>query len=116
MALKDNLSRIRQAAGLSQTALAKLAGVSQQMVSRVESGADLTTKKLPEIARALNVSVAELDESYSVDGEDDLVQLLRRADPAVKAAVALILRNSAPPSKPSVRESGSPASPRAKRK
>jgi transcriptional regulator with XRE-family HTH domain len=67
MALKDNLKRHREAADLSQAKLAKAARVSQQLISRLESGADLTTKKLPEIARALSVSVSELDENYASD-------------------------------------------------
>lgn len=65
MALKDNLERLRRAAELSQTKLAKSAKVSQQLISRLESGIDLTTKKLPEIARALGVSVYDLDENYA---------------------------------------------------
>lgn len=67
MALKDNLERLRKAAGLSQTKLADLAKVSQQLISRLESGIDLTTKKLPEIARAIGVSVYDLDENYAPD-------------------------------------------------
>ena len=67
MALKDNLKRIREDRGLSQSGLAKLALVSQQLISRLEAGTDLTTKKLPEIARSLNVSVYELDENFTPD-------------------------------------------------
>lgn len=65
MALKDNLKRIRAEKGFSQTGLATAAKVSQQLISRLESGVDLTTKKLPEIGRALGVSVYELDENYA---------------------------------------------------
>jgi transcriptional regulator with XRE-family HTH domain len=69
MALKDNLKRVREEKRLSQPKLAELAGVSQQLISRLENGKDLTTKKLPEIARALGVTVAELDENFG--GEAD---------------------------------------------
>lgn len=65
MALKDNLKRLREKAELSQTKLANAAGVSQQLISRLEAGLDLTTKKLPEIARALDVSVYDIDENYA---------------------------------------------------
>jgi transcriptional regulator with XRE-family HTH domain len=67
MALKDNLKRLREERGLSQTGLAKLAVVSQQLISRLESGLDLTTKKLPEIARALSVTPSEIDENFAIE-------------------------------------------------
>lgn len=54
---------------MSQPVLAKKAGVSQQLISRLENGLDLTTKYLPQIAKALDVSVYEIDENYaSEDG------------------------------------------------
>jgi SOS-response transcriptional repressor LexA len=65
MSLQKNLARIRKERGLSQVKLSQIAGVSQQLLSRLESGTDLTTKKLPEIARALGVTVFELDEKYT---------------------------------------------------
>lgn len=65
MSLKDNLKRIREEKGLSQPKLADAAKVSQQLISRLERGVDLTTKKLPEIARALGVSPYEIDENYA---------------------------------------------------
>lgn len=68
MSLKDNLAKIRKSKGLSQTALAKAAGISQQSISRLESGADLTSKYLPQIAKALGVSVYEIDENFIPDG------------------------------------------------
>jgi SOS-response transcriptional repressor LexA len=65
MSLQKNLARIRKERGLSQVKLSQLASVSQQLISRLESGTDLTTKKLPDIARALGVSVFEIDENYA---------------------------------------------------
>lgn len=73
MALKDNLKRIREARELSQSGLARTAGVSQQLISRLESGTDLTTKKLPEIARALGVSAYEIDENFSPEDGGSIV-------------------------------------------
>jgi len=67
MSLADNLKRLRAASGLSQVALAKAAKVSQQLVSRLESGIDQTTKKLPLLAAALGVDVTDLDPTYSVN-------------------------------------------------
>lgn len=65
MSLAENLRRIREGKKLSQAALAKLANVSQQSISRLESGVDLTSKKLPSIAGALGCQLADLDEAYS---------------------------------------------------
>src|SRR5262249_34450114 len=73
MPLKDNLKRVREVQGLSQVALSKKAGVSQQLISRLESGVDSTTKRLPEIARALSVSVYELDENFISDSNETVV-------------------------------------------
>lgn len=71
MDLKDNLKRFRKARRLSQPKLAEKADVSQQLISRLENGLDRTTKKLPEIARALEVSVYELDENFA--GEESVI-------------------------------------------
>ena len=67
MGIPENLKRLRDGAKLSQPRLAKLAGVSQQLISQLENGLNLTTKKLPEIARALNVSVYEIDDNFAPD-------------------------------------------------
>lgn len=65
MSLAENLRRRRLAKKLSQAALSKAAGVSQQSISQLERGIDLTSKKLPAIAVALGCQLADLDESYS---------------------------------------------------
>lgn len=65
MSLAENLRRHRALKTMSQASLAKAAGVSQQSISRIESGTDLTSKHLPKIARALGVPLHELDESFS---------------------------------------------------
>lgn len=64
MSIADNLKRRREAAGLSQPQLAAKAGVSQQLISQIERGENLTTKKLPQIARALGARVEDLDPDY----------------------------------------------------
>src|SRR6266481_1184588 len=61
MSLKDNLIRLRTARGLSQQELAKMIGVRQNTIAAIETGATTRTKYLADIARALGVSVDELD-------------------------------------------------------
>lgn len=61
---------------MSQAALAEAAGVKQQLISQIENGKNVTTKKLPDIARALNCEVYDLDPNYrleSVQGGDELL-------------------------------------------
>lgn len=89
MSLQNNLARIRTGKKFSQGALAKLAGVSQQLISRLESGVDGTTKKLPEIARALGVSVFDLDEKYAPEAEP------QRKSPTKVVTIPLLDRISA---------------------
>lgn len=66
---------------MSQTALGEKAGVGQQLISQIENGHNATTKKLPEIARALGCKVRDLDPNYSdtTTVEDSpLIQKLNR--------------------------------------
>lgn len=73
MTLAENLKRIRKAADLSQERLAEMAGCSQQLISQIERGINETTKDLPQIAKALGVSVYELDPHF-VPGTNPLIQ------------------------------------------
>lgn len=68
MGLSKNTRRIRRERGLSQAALAEMVGVKQQLISQIERGENTTTKKLPEIARALGCRVHDLDPNYRTDG------------------------------------------------
>lgn len=99
MGIKENLKRIREAKGFSQPRLAKESGVSQQLISRLENGVDLTSKRLPELARALGVHVYEIDENFAA-GEDpdfaELIELMRAADPDVKRAISVLLKSRKP--------------------
>jgi transcriptional regulator with XRE-family HTH domain len=84
MALADNLKKIRAEKGMSQQRLAKVAGVSQQLISRLEGGKDETSKHLPKLAAALGVSVGKLDPSYLVvlpsgDWSDHLRRAIKEA-------------------------------------
>lgn len=66
-----NLKRLRAAAKLSQAALAKAAGVSQQLISQIENGVNESTTELPALARALKVGVDEIDPDYVLSADDD---------------------------------------------
>lgn len=67
MGIAENLKRLRLDAGMSQGDLAKRAGVSQQLISQLERGENLTTKKLPKILRALNAQVSDVDPDLAHD-------------------------------------------------
>lgn len=65
MSIASNLSKFRSRAGLSQGELAKLSGVSQQLISQIEQGKNLSTKHLPKLANALGVGIGEIDPDYT---------------------------------------------------
>lgn len=81
MALKENLRRFRLARGLKQEPLAKLAGVSQQLIVEIEKGRVKSTKSVYNLAKALGVAAWELDPNIPAPepGEDSLRAIL--ADP-----------------------------------
>ena len=61
MGLKENLVHFRTARGWSQQELANRVGVRQNTIAAIETGATTRTKYLADIARALGVTVDELD-------------------------------------------------------
>lgn len=61
MALKDNVKRLREKASLSQQELATAIGVRQNTIASIETGKTKRTKYLADIARALRVTVEDLD-------------------------------------------------------
>lgn len=63
----ENLRAIRKLKKLSQEKVAELAGVSQQLVSQLETGVTEKTTELPALAQALGVGVHDIDPSYSPD-------------------------------------------------
>lgn len=65
--MKDRIFQRRTQLEMSQQALAEKAGVSQVTIQHLESGRNETSKKLVEIARALNVSA-----EWLANGGDDL--------------------------------------------
>jgi len=57
----NNLCRVREARGLSQEALAKMAGVSRWTIIRCEAGtSNIHLEHAKRIAQALNVTIDEL--------------------------------------------------------
>ena len=72
----ENLKRIRQAAGLSQAALAEASGISRRMIVAVESGdANISLSSLDKLAAAMKVSFIDLvrDPSRQSGGSIDAV-------------------------------------------
>lgn len=67
MTIGTNLKRLRREAGLSQAKLASLSRVSQQLISQLENDTNSSTKELPALAKALGVSVGDIDESFAGD-------------------------------------------------
>lgn len=65
MSIAKNLRRLRKQAKLTQPALAKATGVSQQLISQLETGKNFSTTELPALARALGVRVSDIDEDYA---------------------------------------------------
>lgn len=65
MNIGANIKRLRESKGWKQPDLARASGVSQQLVSQIERGINRSTKHLPALARALGVTVPEIDPSYS---------------------------------------------------
>ncbi len=58
--LGTQIKLLRKRAGLTQQELAKRAKVSQQLITKLERGHSVETRKLPQIAYALGVSVETL--------------------------------------------------------
>jgi transcriptional regulator with XRE-family HTH domain len=62
--LAESLQRIRQAAGLSQTEMAKRLGISQPTLNRLENASqNATLKTLSQLCRALKCEVGDLFET-----------------------------------------------------
>lgn len=66
MSIGDKIREAREAAGLSQAALAHAAGITQPTIAQLESGDSKTTKHIFKIARALGVSPSKLDPTIPV--------------------------------------------------
>jgi transcriptional regulator with XRE-family HTH domain len=58
--MRTDLRSARISKGLTQQQLAELAGTTQSVVSRIESGARTSVDLAPKLAEALGVSVMQL--------------------------------------------------------
>jgi len=58
--LADKIKLLRKQQRMSQAELAKRAKVSQQLITKIETGAVRETRKLPQIARALGLTVEQM--------------------------------------------------------
>lgn len=65
----ENLKRLRKLKKLSQEKVAELSGVSQQLISQLETGRVEKTTELPALAQAIGAGVQDLDPSYSPDAD-----------------------------------------------
>jgi transcriptional regulator with XRE-family HTH domain len=65
MALAENLKVRRLAFGLAQGELARKAGVSQQLITALETGKVVSTRHIREIATVLDCDAADLDTALS---------------------------------------------------
>lgn len=65
--LSDRITSIMKAQGFTQASLAKFVGVSQGTIWKIMTGKSQRSKYLPEIAKALGVSVSDLTSSGSTE-------------------------------------------------
>lgn len=93
---KEKFKLSREAAGLSQAALAKKIGASQQLITSIETGEQRTTKLIYKIAVVVGVPAHELDDEIPPpDGE--LIQYIteiRTLDEADQAIILAALRTN----------------------
>jgi transcriptional regulator with XRE-family HTH domain len=68
--LAERVRHFRKKLDLTQKELAELAGVSQPTIADIERGDQLSTRKLPAIAKALKVTVGELDPDFKNQWSD----------------------------------------------
>ena len=76
MTFANNLKPLREAQGLSQPQLAKLAGVSQSLIAQLQSGAVTSTKHIFKIAKIVKAPVSAFDESAA---DQDIGTKLQKA-------------------------------------
>lgn len=80
MKLSKRLKDLRAAANLSQEEFARKAGVSQQLIAKIEGEKIRESRKLPKIAKAFGLSVEQLLDGISVPAQ---------TPPAVSAELGL---------------------------
>lgn len=77
--VSGNLKRLRQEAGLTQIALAKLSGVSRRMIIALETGdANISLSSLDKLAAVLKVDFVELVRDPSCSSRTDINEVTWR--------------------------------------
>jgi DNA-binding XRE family transcriptional regulator len=85
--LENNLERLRNKKGLTQSALAEKVGTSQQQIQRIEKNkAECTVPMAVKIAAALDVDVGEVFPGLTIP---ERIKVLKRAQASDKAASPL---------------------------
>lgn len=64
----QNIKEMREARGMTQAELARLAGMSQQAIGHVETDATRQPRRLHHIAAALGCDISKLDPGYEASG------------------------------------------------
>ena len=87
----NRIKELREARGMTLEKLAELVGLSTSYVRRLENGRrNLAVKHFDAFASALNVEPVELVGAIC-DGDSLLIEAVLRADPAKKAAIAVLI-------------------------
>lgn len=91
--LADRLKEYRKRIGMSQLELAEKIGRAQSVVSSWEIGTGVPDANyLPTLAKALDVTVADLCGTENIKGEDmKLLDAYHQADPTTKKNVRMLL-------------------------
>jgi transcriptional regulator with XRE-family HTH domain len=88
--VSDNLRRLRQAGGLSQTALAQASGISRRMIVAVESGdANISLSSLDRLAAAMGVGFVDLVRDPTRESRADINEITWRGMSQQSSAVLL---------------------------
>lgn len=91
----DNMSRIREAKGLSQKQLAEMVGANQATISKIESGAgNPTLGMMTRIAKALDVHPSDLFAKTNLE-QRVMEALSQITDPSQKEAAIIVLESMA---------------------
>jgi transcriptional regulator with XRE-family HTH domain len=85
--LAERIRALREQAGLSQSQLASLSKVSQPTIHALEKGEQLSSRKLPQIARALGVTPADLSPDYGNEMPLDHIVFTERT---IREAVEMV--------------------------
>src|SRR5579872_1905122 len=96
-AIGDKIKSLREQAGLSQAALARRAGVSQPVIHALENGSQPSSKKLPQIARALGVSAVDIDPSYGLPSRPALAPVRPEGGSTSAAFIEELARSGVEP-------------------